>query len=470
MHREKMTLSLKFAGGNASGRECVSERGGGGGGGSAPFSKSVDKNSSSFLIDDILFHKPKNFGRDVIIPMPSRHPSLASPTLRAQLGDCPPHMSPSTPPSTTSSMGGNSGNSSTASSISPQYSPFLHPFFPRPDVTSHPFFLAAAGLPFSSLFTGADPSSKHCRRRKARTVFSDQQLHGLEKRFEAQRYLSTPERVELANALNLSETQVKTWFQNRRMKHKKQLRKGTGANDSKNNGSSTCNTSSSTTSTSAASPSNNNSINGKGEGINKGSVSSNPTSDSKGDTVNKPKGSGAEELPMDFSQRNPSQLSPTEILLDDARLLQHHHPHHFHSSMRHSGGNMHVPLLLQQHNEKMYEQQQQQHHPHFYSIKSLRCNNTNANGNSNGSIVYSDEDCCSRDDSSEVDVGERRRGRNRRRNAVDRDADEVDDEEEDEDDEEDIDIMSSTNEDGGTGGGAQYSNANNNNLHSIRIP
>ena len=47
-----------------------------------------------------------------------------------------------------------------------------------------------------------------CRRRKARTVFSDQQLSGLEKRFESQKYLSTPERVELANNLGLSETQV----------------------------------------------------------------------------------------------------------------------------------------------------------------------------------------------------------------------------------------------------------------------
>lgn len=67
-------------------------------------------------------------------------------------------------------------------------------------------------------------SSSH-KRRKARTVFTDAQLNGLEGRFGLQRYLSTPERYELADKLNLSETQVKTWFQNRRMKHKKASRK-----------------------------------------------------------------------------------------------------------------------------------------------------------------------------------------------------------------------------------------------------
>ncbi|XP_063688716.1 brain-specific homeobox protein homolog [Bolinopsis microptera] len=64
---------------------------------------------------------------------------------------------------------------------------------------------------------------RQIRRRKARTVFTDDQLQGLESQFGTQKYLSVPERMELAVSLRLSETQVKTWFQNRRMKWKKQV-------------------------------------------------------------------------------------------------------------------------------------------------------------------------------------------------------------------------------------------------------
>lgn len=61
------------------------------------------------------------------------------------------------------------------------------------------------------------------RKRKLRTVFTEKQLEGLETKFAEKKYLSVPDRMELAGRLELSETQVKTWFQNRRMKCKKQL-------------------------------------------------------------------------------------------------------------------------------------------------------------------------------------------------------------------------------------------------------
>ncbi|KAK6174359.1 hypothetical protein SNE40_017653 [Patella caerulea] len=60
------------------------------------------------------------------------------------------------------------------------------------------------------------------RRKKARTAFSNDQIHKLEKRFQEQKYLAASERTELAEKLKLSDQQVKTWFQNRRMKEKRQ--------------------------------------------------------------------------------------------------------------------------------------------------------------------------------------------------------------------------------------------------------
>ncbi|KAH9414807.1 BarH-like 1 homeobox protein [Dermatophagoides pteronyssinus] len=56
------------------------------------------------------------------------------------------------------------------------------------------------------------------KQRKARTAFTDHQLQTLEKSFERQKYLSVQDRMELAAKLNLSDTQVKTWYQNRRVR------------------------------------------------------------------------------------------------------------------------------------------------------------------------------------------------------------------------------------------------------------
>ena len=63
------------------------------------------------------------------------------------------------------------------------------------------------------------------RRKKTRTVFTDAQLRVLEKTFSEQRYLDSTNRAKLSHILGLKEAQVKTWFQNRRMKWKKKMAK-----------------------------------------------------------------------------------------------------------------------------------------------------------------------------------------------------------------------------------------------------
>lgn len=52
--------------------------------------------------------------------------------------------------------------------------------------------------------------------RRRRTAFTHAQLAYLERKFRCQKYLSVADRSDVADALNLSETQVKTWYQNRR--------------------------------------------------------------------------------------------------------------------------------------------------------------------------------------------------------------------------------------------------------------
>lgn len=116
--------------------------------------------------------------------------------------------------------------------------PHLHNLLPQPNQPLYPWFINRHRFPGGPhLPEFLLPFRKP---KRIRTAFSPNQLLKLEQAFEKNQYVVGQERKELAKNLNLSETQVKVWFQNRRTKHKReeteseQMQGGAGSTNTTN--------------------------------------------------------------------------------------------------------------------------------------------------------------------------------------------------------------------------------------------
>ncbi|XP_018784545.1 PREDICTED: homeotic protein empty spiracles [Bactrocera latifrons] len=128
--------------------------------------------------------------------------------------------------------------------LPPHAAPFMtSPGMPRDSYPLYPWLLSRHGRIFPHRFPGNFLLQPFRKPKRIRTAFSPSQLLKLEHAFESNQYVVGAERKALAQSLNLSETQVKVWFQNRRTKHKRMQQeddKGDGSHSDRSRNAASC--------------------------------------------------------------------------------------------------------------------------------------------------------------------------------------------------------------------------------------